>query len=195
VYVPSGGSSDPFIAFVGTLVVILEDDFETDLGWTVEDDPSLTDGSWDRGIPVGGGDRQDPPTDYDGSGQCYLTDNVDDNSDVDGGPTMLISPTFSLAGASNPVLQYARWWANDDQDGDPFDVEISNDNGETWYLVETVTDVPAAWVEYSVYFMDVLGAEPLTATMKIRFSASDNPNNSIDEGGVDAVKVFDIECP
>ncbi|MFH0982056.1 MAG: hypothetical protein V2A79_11000 [Planctomycetota bacterium] len=194
VYAPPGGSSEPFIAFVGTYVVVLDDDFEADLGWTVEN-IALTDGAWDRGIPVGGGDRQDPPTDYDGSGQCYLTDNVDDNSDVDGGPTMLISPTFSLSGASNPVLQYARWWANDDQDSDPFEVAISNDNGATWYLVETVANVPAAWVERSVYFTDVLGAEPLTATMKIRFSASDNPNNSIDEGGVDAVKVFDIECP
>jgi hypothetical protein len=30
--------------------------------------------------------------------------------------------------------------------------------------------------------------------IKVRFSAMDNPNNSIDEGGVDAVKVFDVQC-
>jgi len=30
--------------------------------------------------------------------------------------------------------------------------------------------------------------------MKVRFSAMDNPNNSTDEGGVDAVKIFEVQC-
>jgi hypothetical protein len=30
--------------------------------------------------------------------------------------------------------------------------------------------------------------------MVLRFSATDYPNNSIDEGGVDAVRVFDVVC-
>ncbi|UCF34091.1 MAG: hypothetical protein JSV78_02050, partial [Phycisphaerales bacterium] len=33
---PPAGPSGPFIAFVGLLTMILEDDFETDQGWTVE---------------------------------------------------------------------------------------------------------------------------------------------------------------
>jgi len=30
--------------------------------------------------------------------------------------------------------------------------------------------------------------------MKVRFSVIDEPNNSKDEGGIDAVEVFDIQC-
>jgi hypothetical protein len=190
---PTAGPSGPFIAFVGVFTSILEDDFETDQGWTVEN-IDLLDGAWERGIPIGGGDREDPPTDYDGSDHCYLTDNVDGDSDVDGGPTMLISPTFDLTGRGDPVLRYARWWSNDDQDADPFDVEISNDSGATWVLIERVINIPIGWVEHTVNLTDYYALEEFTDEMVVRFSAMDNPNNSIDEGGVDAVEVFDVVC-
>jgi hypothetical protein len=194
VYQPPGAPAAPFIAFVGLSIVTLEDDFETDQGWTVVNDPSLTGGAWERDIPFGSEpepDRSPPPTDYDGSGNCYLTANQEGDSDVDGGPTFLISPTLDLSGTGDPMLRYARWWANDDQDGDPLDVEISNDDGGSWTLIERVTNIPPGWVERTVYISDFITP---TSLMKIRFSAMDNPNNSKDEGGVDAVRVFDIQC-
>jgi hypothetical protein len=30
--------------------------------------------------------------------------------------------------------------------------------------------------------------------MKVRIGASDNPNNSKDEGGIDAVELFEVQC-
>ena len=191
VLAPAGGAAEPFVAYAGTFISILSDDFEADLGWTVWSDPSVTGGEWERGVPVGGGDRMDPPTDYDGSGQCFLTENVDGNSDLDGGPTQLISPLLDLSGTSDPVLRLAYWWGNDDQDGDPMDIEVSSDGGDTWTLIETISNVPAEWFEWSAYLADHVA---LTATVRIRISVSDNPNNSIDEAGIDAVEVFDVYC-
>ncbi len=195
IHVPPNWADQPFVAFVGTaLIDVLADDFETDQGWTVWSDPSLTGGEWERGVPIGGGDRGDPPTDYDGSGQCYLTQNVDGNSDVDGGPTIVTSPIMDMSAVSNPVLKYARWWRNDDQDGDPMYVQVSNDGGANWTTAETVINVPAEWFYQVIYLDDLVPPLPLTDQMQVRFSVEDVPSNSIDEGGIDAVEIIGIEC-
>ena len=114
------------------------------------------------------------------------------HEDLDGGPTILTSPTINLDGLTNPVLRYARWWANDDQDDDEMAVEISNDDGGTWYPVETVMNIPPGWVERSVYITNYV--TPLTSQMKVRFSAEDNPNDSKDEGAIDAFEIFEVQC-
>ncbi|MBU0639856.1 MAG: hypothetical protein KKB50_13390 [Planctomycetes bacterium] len=169
------------------LSVAFEDNFETDKGWTVVNE-NLTDGPWGRGVPVGGGDRGDPPTDYDGSGACYLTDNVDDNSDVDGGPTRLISPTFELLEGVDYRINYARWFYNDDHDIDRLDVHIHN--GTSWVLVESVPHVDG-WVYRTI---DVSDYVTPPATIQMRFSATDNPNDSVTEAGIDAFSLVAVEC-
>ncbi len=196
-YEPSDAPAATFTADVGVYVLIMEDDFETDQGWTVEN-TDLTDGAWERAIPRGGCDRGSPLTDYDGSGRCYVTDNdlTTCSSDVDGGPTMLLSPTLDLSSATNPVFTYARWWRNDDQDEDPMYVEISDDDGASWTLIERVVYGEGApveeWVERTIHVRDYI--TPLTSQMKIRFSVKDNPNNSINEAGIDAIRLDDIFC-
>ena len=71
------------------------------------------------------------------------------------------------------------------------DVEVSNDDGDSWVLIEQVTNLTGGWVEREVHLTDYIA---LTGQMKLRFSAMDNPNDSIDEGGVDAVYIFDSPC-
>ena len=187
IYSPADAPTSVYIASVGYFV--FADDFETDQGWTVEN-INLTTGAWERGVPIGGGLRGDPVQDYDGSGQCYLTENAPGNTDVDGGPTRLISPTFDLTGNPNPVLNYARWFTNDDQDQDRLDVEISNDNGASWTLIESVPDTEG-WVVQSKNILDFV---TITSQIKVRFCVSDVPNNSQTEAAIDAFDITVNNC-
>ncbi|MCB1247151.1 MAG: hypothetical protein KDB69_07795 [Acidimicrobiia bacterium] len=172
------------------VTTIVSLNFETDGGFTVTSE-NLTDGGWDRGVPVGGGDRQDPASDYDGSGACWLTDNVDDNSDVDGGPTRITSPAYDLSGTSDPVLSYARFFGRDDNEGDDaLIVELSSDNGVSWVEVDRV-ESGNAWATVSVNIADHVA---LTSAVRIRVSIWDNPNNSVVEGGFDAMRIEELAC-
>lgn len=180
------GATDITLAF--------SDDFETDQGWTVVN--ALTDGQWNRGTPVGGGDRGDPAADSDGSGQCYLTDNVDGNSDVDGGTTTLISPVMD---ASDPAsfISYDRWFSNTFGNApfqDPFVVEVTS-NGSTWVNLETVgpagAEVDGGWFSKSFRVGDVVDN---TSQFQIRFIASDLEPGSVVEAAVDAVEIRVFSC-
>ncbi len=177
---------------VATITTVLDDDFEAELGWTVES-IALSDGAWDRGVPVADAGIGVPTADFDGSGSCWLTDNTMGNSDVDGGPTLLISPTLDLSGLGNPRLRYARWFYCDDAAPpaqDFFDVEASNDNGASWVLLEHTASTNQ-WDYPEYYLADYLA---LSDQMKFRFIAIDNPNNSKTEAAVDAFWIFEASC-
>ncbi len=159
--------------------------FDTDPGWTVVNEAGLIDGPWTWGIPIGGGDRQDPPTDYDGTGACYLTDNVDGNSDVDGGPTRLLSPIYDLS-IGDVTLTYAYWIGTTGVSSDFLDVEASNDGGATWVSIASYSTDNEAWLVETV---DLAAILPLTQQMQLRFSATDLNPQSVFEAGIDAVEI------
>jgi hypothetical protein len=191
-YSPPDAPDNTYTADVAIYTSVLADDFESAGGWTVVNE-DLVDGAWQRGVPVGDGSRGDPLSDYDGSGQCYVTANRAGNADVDGGPTRLVSPALDVAGLPDPVLQYARWFYNDDLDSDRLQVELSADSGANWVLVESVTGVTGGgrWVDRAVRLADYI---TLATDVRVRFSVWDNPNNSITEAAVDGVHVFDLTC-
>ncbi|MFI4916081.1 MAG: GC-type dockerin domain-anchored protein [Phycisphaerales bacterium JB060] len=161
-------------------------DFETAPGWTVES-TSLTDGEWERGVPAGDGDRQDPLTDFDGSGQAWLTANRAGNSDVDGGPTVLTSPVFDLSGSSDAIVSYARWFQSINGVTDDFLVQFSDNGGLTWSGADFTSHDPSGWVQASVRVSDVVD---VTDEFRVRFVANDNPNDSVTEAGIDAFSIF-----
>jgi hypothetical protein len=193
VFAPPTAPTDVFTSDVGEFFVYFEDDFQTDTGWTVENSPGLADGAWERGLPAGFGDRGDPPTDYDGSGFCYLTDNVDGNSDVDDGTTYLISPVIDLDGLDADI-RYALWYTNDfggDPDNDYFRVHVTN-NGVDWVLAQEFgPESTAGWNEESFLVSDFVTP---TATVQVRFAASDEGAGSVVEAAVDAFRVDSFAC-
>lgn len=192
--VTAPNSSYSAISSQGIADTSFVDDFELDQGWLVSGNVST--GQWERGIPVGGGDRNDPPNDADGSGQCYLTGNTDGNFDVDDGSTTLTSPTMDATSPDDQeaVLSYFRWF-NSGASGDAFTVEISNDNGNNWQTLELVTDQPSdangGWIR-SVFEI----SEFVTPTnqMRVRFTAADTGQGNIVEAGVDAVSIDLVDC-
>lgn len=199
-YYPRGGVEDP-LRFVSAedLVVQFEDTFQSNLGWTVEN-VAVSTGAWVRDAPRGtfldglpanpGADSTDPGTFCFFTGQGPVGGGVGD-ADVDGGPTRLISPVIDLSGG-NAIIEYRRWFFNDDGD-DMFTVQVSNDNGASWVTVETLLSTGAQnlWVPRSFAVRDFVTP---TATVRVRFTTSDNPNNSITEAGVDHFVVRRLVC-
>jgi len=190
-YLPPGGSGNPYVSYVGNYIPILDDDFEADSGWSVQSQAGMTSGIWQRAIPGGWADNS-PPHDFDGSGRCYVTDNRP-TYDVDGGPTHLISPLLDLSGTGNPVMRFANWFTCDDPlppAQDFLDVFVSSDDGATWVQAAHLAS-HTDWELRQVYFADFI---PLTATVRVRFTTVDSPNNSLTEAGVDRVEIFDVQC-
>lgn len=186
--------ASPFSAVpVTDITVLMDDNFETDLGWTVTS--TASEGMWERGAPAQGGVRGDPATDYDGSGQCFVTGNGVDE-DIDDGTTTLISPTFDLSGG-DAEISYARWLDNTfgaSPNEDVMEVFVSNDNGASWVLAETVGPVEEAaggWYTHSFPVADFVSP---TAQMKVRFVVGDLGSGSVVEAAVDAFSVTRYSC-
>lgn len=188
---PNAAPTDAYYAFSAYAVTpVASYDFETAANWTVQN-TNVTGGAWARGVPAGDGTRGDPLEDFDNSGQCWLTGNSAGDSDVDGGPTRLLSPSWNLSATTRPFVSYARWFTNDNQDADRLTVELSNNFGVNWSPIETVADS----VGWTVRYVDLAAILPPTNVTRIRFGVADEPNNSRTEAAVDAVTVFDVTCP
>ncbi|NIQ84664.1 MAG: hypothetical protein GTN83_07565, partial [Acidobacteria bacterium] len=146
---PSDAPVSTFNTISGTSFVMqFADDAETDPGYSVSG--SVTDGEWERGMPISNAvcDRGNPGADGDGSGQCWLTDNSSANScnsDVDNGTTILTSPVLDASGET--FVSYWRWFDNtagSNPNTDTMTVQISNDGGSSWAHMETIGPVAQA---------------------------------------------------
>ncbi|MCY3002702.1 MAG: hypothetical protein NTV21_12945 [Planctomycetota bacterium] len=181
---------------VGAVVVVFCDNFETNLNWAVTN-TSVTSGAWTRAAPIGttqGGVQAQPATDNPaGTGtQCMFTGqgtagstNVGE-ADVDGGPTVVTSPAFDVSSGIGQI-SYSYWLYNDDGDADYLKVEVaSNAAGTNWVTARNYTNIQGGWRTDTINIGSYVTP---TATVRVRFSCSDNPNNSVTEAAIDDVCV------
>jgi len=178
-------------------VITLDDNFENDLGWTVEN-LGATSGFWERGVPVNDpGWDYDPISDGDGSGKCFLTQNQSGNTDVDNGAVRLTSPVFDLSGGGTIEYYYYLYLTNTANGVDMLLVEINNNGGVgTWVeVMRHDTNGTLNWRHHTLTGTDFNAAGvTLTSNMVIRFTANDADPQSIVEAGIDGVIVTRYEC-
>ncbi|MCP3902590.1 MAG: VCBS repeat-containing protein [Planctomycetes bacterium] len=186
------------------LTVALDESFEGDVSsWTVESDPSLTAGAWERAQPnatSSGGAFAAPPADATPglfNLRAFVTDNGPPGgselaNDVDGGPTHLVSPLLDLAG-TDAEINYSRWFFSDLGVPDTLTVEITATGGEPWIAVpeHVTTGTGGAWETVSLVVSDHVTP---SSSVRVRFTTGDTPNDSVTEAGIDDFLVRVLGC-
>jgi len=175
-------------------------DMEADRGWTTgAPDDDATSGLWVRVDPVGtvyNGYVVQPEDDHSPAGaQCWVTGQhvagqAAGYADVDGGKTTLYSPVYDMTGGEAVAVRFWRWFSNDRGNSpgeDYWDVDVSNDGGQTWTSVEHTLTSAAEWTERQFLVTDYFAAP---ARVRLRFTARDEgAGGSLVEAGVDDVLI------
>ena len=197
---PRAGAGAPLSALAQEFTVAFEDEMETDTGWVVgHPSDTATTGIWERADPQGtAAQPEDDHTPGTGT-HCWVTDGRAGTGvgsyDIDGGATTLISPILdAVILGDRAQLVYWRWYSNDQgasPNEDSMLVQISNDAGNSWTTLETVSHNAGAWVRAAFTIADFV--EP-TDMIKVRFIASDLGSGSIVEAGVDDLQIVAIGC-
>ena len=174
---------------------VLFDDFDDNMGWTVQGDAIV--GAWERSVPYFWGMLDGAPGwDFGGTGYCFLTGEQTSPylppPNVDDGTTSLISPMFD-AEEGLIKLEYYRWFYTD-KDEDVFSILTSNDSGATWVVNQTVgPDVYSSggWMKHSFFLNDYSTLGPQSF---VRFDAADLGDDQTVEAAVDNITLVHYLC-
>jgi hypothetical protein len=204
---PRGASAQGASVFVALAAdeVAFDDlyDFESPVGFSVgAPGDDATTGVWVRVDPIGTGAQPENDNTADGAlawvtGQGSPGGSLGEN-DIDEGTTSLVSNRIDLSGAQSATISYARWYSNNtgaSPNADVFEVFVSDDDGQSYVLVERVGPAGAGtsggWIETGFVVDDFVD---LTSTIRLKFVASDLGDGSVVEAGIDDVRVFGVSC-
>ena len=206
-YYPSMADSDPVVFVVGNLPVVYSEDFENSPSdWSVSGDAvagiwelAEPNGTYYDNVPVA------PDEDVTEDGQlCYVTGNdAPTNSpasdDIDGGSTILTSPSIDLSEEESVILSYYRWYTNnlgDNPSSDIWTVEVSNNSGLSWTEIESTNLSNNSWSKQVLFLDDYV---ELTSDIRLRFTAEDvyydgdfGSGGSIVEAAIDEIMIKSV---
>jgi hypothetical protein len=199
---PASGAVAPFgLDPVSGTELIYSSEFENGTeGWTVVN-TAVTFGAWELGDPIGsnsGATPVQPENDNSSTGvNCWFTGQgtaggTAGAGDLDGGPTELISPVFTIGG-QDVTISYARWFACVEPTAaevDSLSVDVRVDGG-AWRNLEAFTSNTGFW---SVRSGNLSSTLTPGNTMQIRFVARDNPNNSTTDAAIDSIRIERVVC-
>ncbi|UCC43746.1 MAG: M28 family peptidase [Candidatus Zixiibacteriota bacterium] len=204
-YAGTSLSSYTCVAAYGRTVVF-EDDFETNKYWTVSNlsyNPPYPLGSyWEREIPCQGFTYGAPVSDYDGSGNCFVTCNLCgtnyqlDPGTISWGVTELISPLLDLRGGDFRI-EYARWFCNENAAprNTVLQVQATDRNAIDWVPVEEVGPLgpvtEGGWYTSGFWTGDYIDPAQYS---RIKFVLGGLSVGIRSEAAIDAVKVVRYSC-
>lgn len=188
----------------GDSVVLLFDDFSRDGGWTV--DGGASSGAWVRGVPQEVYDVDSalaqPDGCFAGDGCFFTGENPNKQigeADVDGGATVLISPSFDPGDAQSVSVSLARFFYRSDLLPTGVSLELAllvpdpeAPDGVTIHVLDKLDGGPSAEVAnaWQPVAFAACGVE-LRAGTRLRITASDlvTPEAVVVEAAIDEVRI------
>ncbi|MFI4855761.1 MAG: GC-type dockerin domain-anchored protein, partial [Phycisphaerales bacterium JB065] len=172
-----------------------EYDMEDTTGWSVTG--SATSGAWQVTIPVATPGSGTPASDWDGSGNAWVT-GVGNSIDVDGGETILVSPVFP----ESTRFQFAYWLADSVDSpldgGDGLAVDVYLPALQDWTNVLQLTSTSSTWRRADSKTIEELLENSVLGIgfTQIRFRAIDGNGDSKVEAAIDALQITDgfVSC-
>ena len=169
---------------IGETELLINQNFEQQNSWIVGDiGDNASAGIWELDIPNAtydeSGNIVQANEDHTSNGTvCYLTGNSSNpnspgQSDVDGGKTTLLSPTYDLSEYSGAIVSYWKWYTNNQGNNpgtDFWKVQISNDAGQNWLDLENTTSSNNYWKLEQFYINDYIN---LSSQIQFKFIAED----------------------
>ncbi|MEE8169087.1 MAG: S8 family serine peptidase, partial [Phycisphaerae bacterium] len=198
VTLPASAPGAVFAAALANRVIVLEDDFESDAGWTVE--AGATGGNFERAIPEPmqecGRDTQ-PGADH-STGACSfcfvtgaLAGGGPNAQDVDGGVTRLVSPVLDLSNYTSATVRAYVWFYEGYLPDNEVTIDVSTNGGASWTTAETLEHGRSDWREIEFRVED---AAALTSQFQLRVSADDAGTDSVMEVLIDDVRIVGWSC-
>jgi hypothetical protein len=183
-------------------------DFETTpTGWQIGSNAgdNAAGGLWHWGTPVINGFLDSwPAGDHTlGSGQCLVTGDGSSGTfgtGVTRGTSTVITPVFDVSTYTSPVVEYYRWFSNEQNfsnfKDDPWIVKIGDGTGANWQTVENTYQADDSWRRRIFPVSAFLPAG--TPNIQLKFFISDSIVTTWDRngqgttvGGIDDFTIYD----